>query len=251
MKFKLFLMAGCALLYGTQAFGNYIGNIAAPVESGQVTIGAGFTLIERDLEQTLVIESNSFGTLSADVSDEVEFSELLGSIGIAVSEADEIEIRVGTIEFKQETGENDDGTEFSLAYRHLFEIFGGSADSALLVRLSFAEFDSSELEGDFNQLDVAFAFAKEIDSAVNLYGGFAVSRFDGEVRFSEQTLRELEILLFLPANDLTSAKIELEQDDLFGFFGGVEFSLGGPFHIGLEVHLLFEEAIVFFARIPL
>ena len=251
MKAKLWLMAGCALLFGTQAFGNYFGNIAAPVEPGQVTLGFGFTSIKRDLEQTLVIESNFFGTLSADVSDELEFSELLGSIGIGLSDSDEIEIRLGTIELEEEGAENEEGTEFSLAYRHLFKILGGSADSALLVRLSFAEFDNSELEGDFNQLDVAFAFAKEIDSAVNLYGGFAVSRIDGEVRFNEQTLRELEILLFLPANDISSVKIEFEQDDFFGLFGGVEFSLGGPFHLGIELHLVFEEAIVLFARLPL
>lgn len=201
------------------------------VEEGDQAIGVNYENYNRDFD------------IEGEVDDaDIEVLGATYTLGIAQG-AGALTFGAGLLEVGVGDGSDADGIEGHVVYRHNLDA-GMAVDASnafrqfrkgfmLAARTGFAE-DNDGNTVDFIQLDGGFGVTTPLTRELWAYGGGVVSIVSGEV--------------YVEAIDTS---YDLEQDDLVGAYGGIEFHATEDILIGGELHILHETGIGVYAEFGL
>jgi hypothetical protein len=181
-------------------------------ERGQGNYSVGFSTSDHTRE----MDSDGLG------EDDVEFNRGTFNVGIGVGSGGEIGLHLGAIQLDG-YGLEDEGGDYGLSYHHEVEFLDGVEEEVFLsYRYSYIYFDDNDNDLDMWQYDVGYSVGKEVQEGLSLYGGGVLSRLD--------------------AAYYAYYSYDLSSTGLIGAFGGIEYQPDPQVALGLEAHLIAEQA---------
>ena len=164
-----------------------------------------------------------------DMDDEVdlESTRLFAKFTYGLSEKVDVFGRIGFSEFEIKTADSDYEPAFGAGFK--IKVYDTDKIEAGLVGQFFLF--SGDIEGvdfDVTEVDIAYAVSHRFSDLLSGYGGLSISIV--EVDFDN---------------------VDLEEDDPFYFFGGIEYKLNDTTDIGFEIRIFGESSFTFFANFDL
>ncbi len=230
-------LACFALLLAGTAHAQLIGNPKPAYDDGTVFAGAAYSQMERSVETTLSFTTT--GAVSTSFSgtepEDFDFARAAVYVGVAVAEGMTLAATVGTLTIEDAEGGEVDGAEFGI----LLRVQGATA----AVRT--ASVDNEFWEGDATQIDLGYGLGTPVAEGTTLYGGFLLSIVSAELDATQRNLDEssAELSALFGPTTVTSASLELEEDDTLGAFLGVEFAASPALRFDAEVHVLHQQGL--------